>query len=103
MREGVDQLERSRHGGYRLERVDVGKTGQARQFFIEARIVFHRARTERVEPAVDRVVLLREAGEVAHDLRLAEPRKTDNALPIEAAEAVAKCRRLGQIDPAMPR
>ncbi len=103
MREGVDQLERSRHGGYRLQRVDVGETGQARQFFIQARVVLHRARAERVKSGVDRVVLLRQAGEVAHDLRLAEPRKTNDVLPLEAAEAVAKCRRLGQVDAAMPR
>jgi hypothetical protein len=40
---------------------------------------------------------------VAHDLRLAEPRKTYDALPLEAAEAVLTRRRLGQVDTAMPR
>ena len=50
------------------------KPGQPRQLFVEARVVLHRARAERVEPAVDRVVLLRQPGEVAHDLRLAETR-----------------------------
>src|SRR5437660_11914451 len=103
MRERVDQFERSGHGRYRLKRVDVGETGQARQFFIEARIVFHRARAERVEPGVDRVVLLREAGEVAHDLRLAEPGQSDLGLPLEAAEAATERRRLREIDTAMPR
>ena len=58
----------------RLQRMDVGEAGQARQFFVEARVVLHRAGAERVEPAVDRVILLRQPGEVAHDLRLAETR-----------------------------
>ena len=103
MRERVDQLERPRHGGYRLQRMDVGEAGQTRQLFIEARVVLHRARAERVKPGIDRVVLLRQASEVAHYLRLAEPREADDALPLEAAEAVAKRRRLGQVDAAMPR
>jgi hypothetical protein len=36
-------------------------------------------------------------------LRLAESGEANDALPLEAAEAVAKRRRLGQIDAAMPR
>ena len=103
MRQGVDQFERPRHGRERLQRVDVGEAGQPRQFLVEARIVLHRARAERVEPAVDRIVLLRQPGEVAHHLRLAEPRQADRADAFELAEAGDKRRRLGQIDAAPPR
>ena len=60
--------------------------GSRASFSLSARIVLHRARAERVEPAVDRVVLLRQPGEVAHDLRLAETRKADRAVALEPAE-----------------
>src|SRR5207245_1451734 len=98
MREGVDQLERPWHRGYRLQRVDVGEAGQASQLFIEARVVLHRAGAERVETGIDRVVLLRQASEMAHDLRLAEPGEPYLALPLQAAEAIAKRCWLGQVD-----
>src|SRR5438552_9429030 len=103
MRESVDQLERPRRCGYRLQRMDVGEPGQACQFLVEPRVVLHRAGAERIEPGVYRVVLLRKPREVPHDLRLAKPRQTDLPLPFEAAEAVVEQRGLGQIDAAMPR
>ena len=65
--------------------------------------MLHRARAERVEAAVDRVILLRQPGEMADHLRLAEARQADRALPFEPAEADAERRRLGQIDAAMAR
>ena len=49
--------------------------------------MLHRARAERIEPGVDRIILLRQPGEVAHHLRLAKTRQADRALPLEAAEA----------------
>ena len=78
------------HGRGRLQRMEVGETGQPRQLLVEARVVLHRARAERVEPAVDRVVLLRQPGEMAHHLRLAEARQADRVLPFEPAEPGAK-------------
>src|SRR5205085_634108 len=59
-------------------------------------------RAERIEPCIDRVVLLGEAGEMAHHLRLAETRRADRALPLEAGEAAAERRRRGQVGAAMP-
>ena len=55
----------------RLQRMDVGEARQPRHLLVEARVVLHRARAERVEAGVDRVVLLRQPREVAHRLRLA--------------------------------
>src|SRR6266700_3183299 len=82
--------------------MEIGKAGQPRHLLVEPRVVLHRARAERVEAAVDRVVLLRQAGEMAHDLRLAEPGEADRPLSFEPAKARAKRRRLRQVDAAMP-
>src|SRR5260370_7602202 len=83
--------------------MDGGEGWAAGHVFIEAVVVLHGAGAERRGPGGDRVVLLRQASEVAHHLRLAEPGESDHAAPLEAAEAVAKRRRLGKVDPAMPR
>src|SRR5260370_1604870 len=83
--------------------MDGGEGWAAGHVFIEAGVVFNGAGDEGIEPGVDRVVLLRQASEVAHHLRLAEPGESDHAAPLEAAEAVAKRRRLGKVDAAMPR
>src|SRR3954463_2088857 len=103
MRESLDQLESAGHGRDRLHGMYIGEAGQARQPFIEARVVLHRAGAKRVETGVDCVVLLREAGEVAHDLRLAEPRQPDRAFPFETSEAAGEGCRLGQVDAGMTR
>ena len=84
-----------------LQRMQIGKAGQPRQLLVEPRVVLHRARAERVEAAVDRVVLLRQPGEMPHDLRLAEPGQADRPLPFEPIEARAERRRFRQIHPAM--
>ena len=52
-------VERARHGGDRLQRMDVGEARQPRHLLVEARIVLHRAGAEREEAGVDAVVLLR--------------------------------------------
>jgi hypothetical protein len=54
-----------------LEGVELGDAGQAGQLLVDARVVLHRAGTERVEPFVDAVVPLRQTREVAHDIDLA--------------------------------
>ena len=53
----VDQLERALHRLLRLQRVDVGEARQPRHLLVEARVVLHRARAEREQAEVDRVVL----------------------------------------------
>jgi hypothetical protein len=47
VRQLVHHFERAAHGLLRGERVDIGKAGQPRHLLVEARIVLHRARTER--------------------------------------------------------
>ena len=69
--------ERALHRLLRLQRVDVGKARQPRDLLVEARIVLHRARAEREQAEVDRVILPRQAGVVAHGFRLAEARQVD--------------------------
>src|SRR5262245_21753072 len=83
--------------------MDVGETRQARQLLVEARVVLHRARAERIQPAVDRIILLRKPSEMAHYLRLAETRKTDRSLPFYTAEAVLERLWFRQVDAAIPR
>src|SRR5439155_16433862 len=82
---------------------DIGKTGQPRHLLVEARVVLHRARAERVETGVDRIVLLRQPGEVADDLQLAETGEPDSAFAFETAEAGFELRRFRQIDTAFAR
>ena len=49
MGQGVDQRERARHGRYRLKRMNIGKPRKPRQLLVEPRVVFHRARAERIK------------------------------------------------------
>ncbi len=58
--------------GVGRHRVEVREPGQARGPLVELRVVLHRARAERVEPRVDRVVELAQVDVVAHDLGLGE-------------------------------
>ena len=92
----VDQLQRAGHGGGRLQRMDVGKAGQPRHLLVEARIVLHRARAERIDAHVDGVVLLAEPHVVAHRLRLGEAGKVDRRFAAMLSEAVAF--RCGHVD-----
>ena len=93
-----DQVERARDRRQRLQRVDVGEAGQPRHLLVEARVVLHRAGAERIEPDVDRVVLLGEPHVVAHRLRLGEAGQVDRRLAAMLAEPRRRLRRLRQID-----
>ena len=63
--------------------MDIREARQPGQLLVEPRVVLHRARAERVETAVDRIILLRKPREMPHYLRLAEPRQSDRAAPFE--------------------
>ena len=65
------------------------KPGQPRHFLVQARIVLHRARAERKDAGVDRVVLLREAHIVANGLRLGKTRQADGSPPLQACPAAS--------------
>ena len=68
---------RALHRVGRLQRVDVGEAGHPRDLLVEPRIVLHRARAEREQAEVDRVILAAEAGIVAHRLGLGEAGQAD--------------------------
>ncbi len=68
----VHQGQGALHGGNRLQRVDVDEAGQAGHLLIEARVVLHRARAQRIERQVDGVVLLAQAHIVAEGFGLRE-------------------------------
>ena len=76
------------------------KPGKPRHLLVEARVVLHRARAERIEAAVDRVVLAAEAHVVAHDFGFGQARQADRRRAAQAAEAIVLQFGFGQIDAA---
>src|SRR5215472_14804672 len=80
--------------------MNIGKTREPCQLLVEPRVVLHRARPEWIKPAVDRIILLRQSGEMADHLRLAEAGQADGTLALETAHARADGRRRGQVDAA---
>ena len=76
-RELIDHLQRALDGLLRLQRVDVGKARQPRDLLVQARVVLHRARAEREQPEVDRIILARQPRVVAHRFGFAETGETD--------------------------
>ena len=87
VRTTVNQFKRALNRAFGLHRMQVGKTGHPRNLFIQARVMFHRARTQREEAGIDAKVFLRQAREMTHHLRLGQARKTDIAIAIKAAKA----------------
>ena len=69
------QLERALGGLVGGERMEVGEARQAGRPLVELRVELHRARAERIEARVDRVVELRQVDVVADDLGLVELRQ----------------------------
>ena len=86
-RQHFHQRDCALHGLLGLQRMDVAKARQPRHLLVQARIVLHRARAQRIEPAVDRVILARQPHVVAHRLGLGEAGQSDSASPLEATEA----------------
>ena len=78
--------------------MDVGESGQPRQLLIEPGVVLHRAGAQRVEPAVDCIVLLRQPREVTYHLRLAQAGQSDRPPPLQPAKARLERSGLSQID-----
>src|SRR5690606_41755983 len=81
--------------------MDVTEAGRPRHLLVEARVVLHRAGSERVEPRVDRVVPLGQAYVMAHGLRLGQPRQADRTLALQAVEPRCDWLRLGKIHTAL--
>ena len=84
--EPVDQLDRALNRFLRLQRMDVGEARHARDLLVEARIVLHRARPEREEAEVDRIILPRQASVVANRFGLGQARKTYGPVALQPAE-----------------
>ena len=69
--EHLDDAQRALRNLFRLVRMRLGQTAQARDRFIHTRVVLHGARAERIHAVVHRVVPCGQAGEVADDFDLA--------------------------------
>ena len=64
------ELERALDAVLVLQRMQAREARQADEPLVDARVVLHRARAERIEAVVDAEVARRELGEVAHELEL---------------------------------
>ena len=82
------QLERALRQGLRVERMRLGQPGQPRRPLVDLRVVLHRARPERIEVQVDRLVEVRQPVVVAQQLELAHLRQAWRVLPKD------RCRQL---------
>src|SRR5262245_3528490 len=78
--------------------MDVAEARQPRHALVEARIVFHRARTQREQAGIDAVVFLAETHIVPHRFRLAETRQPQRLTPCKLAEPGSKAGRLVEVD-----
>ena len=94
------QLVGALHGRDRLQRVHIGEARKAGHFLVETRIVLHRARTERVETQIDRIVLARQTHIVAHGLRFGEAGQADLGLALEPAKTGGGAFGLRQVNAA---
>ena len=80
--------------GVGRERMERGEAGQSGGPLVDLGVVLHRARAERVEARVDRVVELRQVDEVADDLGLVELGQADRRrAPVRLRDAVERVGR----------
>ncbi len=91
VREFIHQFERALHGGNRLQRMQIGKTFQARDALVQARIVLHCTRAQRKEAKIDGVILLRETHIMAHGFRLGQSRQIERGFARKAAKLICAC------------
>ena len=69
------ELERALDAVLLLQRMDLREAGEHHQPLVDARVVLHRARAERIEARVDAEVARRQLGEVADELELGHLRQ----------------------------
>src|SRR3954452_17236597 len=81
--------------------MDVAEARKARDLLIQARIVLHRARSEREQPKVDRVILPRQPCVMAQRFWLAEPGKPDRPASLQIADAGFEFGQLRKINPGL--
>ena len=94
------KIKRALHRLFRLQRMNVREAWKPRHFLVQARIMLHRARTQREDAGVDGIVLLREAHIVADGLRLGKSRQADGFAALQAAKAGLALLGFLKIDPA---
>ena len=106
------ELERALGDLVGRERVERGEAGQAGRPLVELRVELHRARAERIEARVDRVVELRQVDVVADDLGLVElgqgrrrraPGGRPGSGPGRPSADAGSCRRRGRAGPLEQR
>ncbi len=68
----IEQLDRALGHALVLQRMNPREARQARHFFVHLGVVFHRAGAQGIEVGIHAKVALREMGEVAHHLDLAD-------------------------------
>ncbi len=76
---------------FRRERVPREELGQHRVLITGLRVVFHRARAERIEVRVDAEIALRQAREVPHGVELADLRERGALCAAKALRQVRRC------------
>src|SRR5215218_342240 len=81
--------------------MNVRETRKARDLLVEAGIVLHRARAEREQAQVDRVILPREARVVANRFRLGQARQADRPVALQPAETAGARLRLREVDASL--
>ncbi len=86
IRQFAHQLDGALNCGDRLQRMEVGEAREPRQLLVQARVVLHRARAQRIERQVDGVILLRQPHVVAQGLRLRQPRQGHGRIADQGAE-----------------
>ncbi len=82
------------HRLLRLHRMDVRKARQARDLFVQPRIVLHGARAKRIEICVDRGIARGEPDIMADGLRFGEAGQSGRGFSDEPAEAILEGPRV---------
>ena len=98
-----DEHQRALCGLLRLQWVEIAETREPRHLLVETRIVLHRARAERIEAGVDRIVHARQAHIVADNLWLRQSREPNRPLAAQIAQRAARYFRRRNIDAADAR
>ena len=86
-RKFLNDGKRTLHRFLRLKWVYIGKACHPCDLFIQARIVFHRARTQREKAEIDGIILPRQARVVAYRFGFRQSRQADFAIALQPTKA----------------
>ena len=82
----VDHFQRALNSLNRLKWVNIGKALHPGDALIEARIMLHRARTERKQAEIDRIIHARKTRIVTYGLRFGQARQADGPIALQPAQ-----------------